>query len=90
MQFNDAFILFLMYKESVKEIFTAIKFSEKGTINRHLEEQTYMFFRDFLDECEGIVPVLYLSEINVHNLIHPYGNYYNLVNYNKLENTVDL
>ena len=31
-----------------------VEFSERGTIHRPLEEQTYVFFKEFLEECEGI------------------------------------
>ena len=30
-----------------------VKFSEKGSNVRAKEEQTYVFFVDFMDECEG-------------------------------------
>jgi hypothetical protein len=31
-----------------------VKFSEKGSNVRAMEEQTYVFFVDFMDECEGM------------------------------------
>lgn len=39
--------------ESIKEVFTMVEFSERGSIHRPLEEQTYVFFKEFLEECEG-------------------------------------
>jgi len=34
-----------------------MQYSEKGTMRRRLEEQAYIHFKDFLDECEGIVDI---------------------------------
>ena len=47
-------LLFCFHLESLKEVFTLVKFSERGTVHRPLEEQTYIFFKEFLDKCEGI------------------------------------
>ncbi len=44
----------IFISESIKEVFTMVEFSERGTIHRPLEEQTYVFFKEFLEECEGI------------------------------------
>ena len=41
-----------IYVESLKALFD-VRFSEKGCIYRLPEEQTYIFFVDFLDECKG-------------------------------------
>ena len=38
--------------ESIKELIT-VKYSEKGSRFRGKEEQAYIFFVDFLDECMG-------------------------------------
>lgn len=39
--------------EQMKSLFK-VKFSEKGSNVRVKEEQTYVFFVDFIDECEGM------------------------------------
>ena len=42
----------------LRKMFTIIKFSEKGSNRRDTEEAVYMFFVDFLDDCEkGIRPL---------------------------------
>ena len=41
-----------MYIESLKKLFS-IKYHEKGSMYRPAEEQTYINYVDFLDECEG-------------------------------------
>ena len=38
--------------EVIKEMLT-VRYSVKGSILRPAEEQTYIFFVDFLDECYG-------------------------------------
>lgn len=52
----------------MKTTFT-VKYSDKGTIYRPAEEQTYVYFVDFLDVCEGksiflsfLVSMLYFTE----------------------------
>ena len=40
--------------ERMKSVFK-VKFSDKGSNNRAKEEQAYVFFVDFMDECEGII-----------------------------------
>ena len=42
-----------LYAERIKSLFK-VQFSEKGSNVRAMEEQTYVFFVDFMDECEGI------------------------------------
>lgn len=42
----------LLLTDTIRNIFTEIKFSDNGT-NAHLSEETaYMFFIDYLDDCE--------------------------------------
>ena len=41
-----------MFLESIKELIR-VKYSEKGSCFRRKEEQAYIFFVDFLDECIG-------------------------------------
>ena len=38
-----------------------VKFSDKGSFFRSTEEQVWIHFGDFLDECEGISYTLYLK-----------------------------
>ena len=45
-----------MHAERMKSLFKA-KFSEKGSNVRAMEEQTYVFFVDFMDECEGMIMI---------------------------------
>ena len=45
--------LMTLYAERMKSLFK-VKFSEKGSNVRAMEEQTYVFFVDFMDECEGM------------------------------------
>lgn len=33
----------------------AVEFSDNESMRRGSEEQTYIFFSDFLDECEGML-----------------------------------
>ena len=35
-------------------MYRANEFSDKGSNVRAKEEQTYVFFVDFMDECEGV------------------------------------
>lgn len=41
-----------MHAETLKAILTK-EYSEKGSRYRPAEEQAYIYFVDFLDECEG-------------------------------------
>ena len=40
------------FLESIKEL-VVVNFSQKGSVLRPLEEQAYIYFTDFLDECVG-------------------------------------
>jgi len=44
--------LYYKISDEVSNMFTT-EYSEKGTGRRKLEEQAYVYFTDFLDECEG-------------------------------------
>lgn len=48
------FTLFTPYPAQLKGMFTLVKFFDTGSRRRELEEQTYIFFGDFLDDIEGI------------------------------------
>ena len=37
----------------IKDLFTVIKYSSRGSNHRPDEERTYIFFVDFLDRCDG-------------------------------------
>lgn len=39
--------------DDIRKIFTEVKYSEKGSNDRIKEEATFMFFVDYLDDCEG-------------------------------------
>ena len=49
--------LLSLYTETLKRAFV-VKYSEKGSIYRPVEEQTYVNYVDFLDECEGNIILL--------------------------------
>lgn len=38
--------------DTIRKMFTEIKYSESGTNARAREEDAYMFFIDYLDDCE--------------------------------------
>ncbi len=40
------------FSDSVRELFTEVRFSEKGTNARMSEERTFMFFISYLEQCE--------------------------------------
>lgn len=42
----------MYFLDEVKHLFT-VQFSEVGTNARQLEEQTWIHFTDFIDECQG-------------------------------------
>ncbi len=52
-------IIFHWHTEYLKNLFS-VKYSDKGSVYRPAEEQTYINYVDFLDECEGM-GVLYIS-----------------------------
>lgn len=41
-----------MYTDTIRNMFTKVKFSENGTNARFNEENAYMFFIDYLEDCE--------------------------------------
>jgi len=41
-----------VYLDLIRNMFTIIKYSEKGTTERFNEEATYINFVRYLDECE--------------------------------------
>ena len=44
--------MFMSFTDIVRKLFIDIKFSEKGSNARQREENTYMFFVDYLEACE--------------------------------------
>ena len=38
--------------DSVRNLFTEIRYSDNGSNNRTKEETAFMFFVDYLDDCE--------------------------------------
>lgn len=48
--------------DSIRKLFTDIKYSEKGMNDREHEEMAYMYFIDYLDDCEkgcsSLLPVM--------------------------------
>ena len=41
-----------MHIDSIRKLFTEVRFSEAGTNARTREEAAYMHFVDYLDDCE--------------------------------------
>ena len=40
------------FSDTIRNLFTDVKFSEKGSNDRVLEEAAYTFFLDYMDDCE--------------------------------------
>ena len=55
----------ILNTERMKSVFK-VKFSDKGSNIRAKEEQTYVLFVDFMDECEGI----YVISIDYNEYTH--------------------
>ena len=47
--------------DSIRKMFTRINYSDKGHNNRELEETAFMYFTDYLDECEKGAWILMIS-----------------------------
>ena len=43
---------FFGLEDSIRKLFSQIEYSEKGSNARKAEERAFMFFIDYLDECE--------------------------------------
>jgi len=43
-----------LYLECIRNLFQVIRYSELGSNERQKEEVTYIFFVDYLEECEGL------------------------------------
>lgn len=41
-----------LHVDSIRKLFTDIKYSETGSIHRQHEERAFMYFIDYLDDCE--------------------------------------
>jgi len=47
------FIYSLLSLDSLRKLFTVIRYSNKGTTSRVKEETAFSYFVDYLDACEG-------------------------------------
>ncbi len=45
--------LFHLFADDIRNLFTVLKYSVKGSNDRIKEEASYMFFIDYMDDCEG-------------------------------------
>ena len=45
--------LVLFHADSVRKLFTEVRYSSKGTSCRVREETAFSYFIDYLDACEG-------------------------------------
>ena len=46
-------LLYVIHADSMRKMFENIHFSEKGYTAREKEENAYMMFLNYLDECEN-------------------------------------
>ena len=60
-----------IFTDKLKGIFK-INFSEKGSNKRSFEEQAYIYFIDFIDECEGTLHVHIYERIAMIRIITLY------------------
>ena len=51
---QDLLIIILHKSDGLKDILL-VQFADKGSNERRSQEQAYMHFLDFLDECSGII-----------------------------------
>ena len=58
----------ILFTDKLKGIFK-INFSEKGSNKRSFEEQAYIYFIDFIDECEGTLHVHIYERIAMIRII---------------------
>ena len=64
---NDIKLLFII--DTIRKLFTEVRYSEAGTNARMREENVYMFFVDYLDDCERGIYV-HITSCNCHNESH--------------------
>lgn len=60
-------VLHFSLLDFIRKLFSKIEYSQKGSNNREAEERAFMFFIDYLDECEKgtiIIPGIYQHCIN--------------------------
>ena len=50
-EFNDL-TMFILFLDVIRHLFTQIRYSDKGTSERVREETAFMYFIDYLDDCE--------------------------------------
>ena len=63
-----------MHIDSIRKLFTEVRFSEAGTTARTREEAAYMHFVDYLDDCErGMRDYVFMTYIitNIGYKPHP-------------------
>ena len=51
--------LLVLHTAALKDTFQ-VQYCEKGSLLRAAEEQTYIHFVDFLDECAGIIIIIFI------------------------------
>ena len=44
--------------DTIRKVFTEVRFSEKGTNDREHEERAFMYFVNYLEDCESGVSSL--------------------------------
>lgn len=59
-QYHTIYKYVSFYIELIKALFQ-VEYSTQGSYHRPKEEQTYIFFVDFLDECEGKMPYMVVT-----------------------------
>ena len=50
-QKNSTFHL-IFFTEEIRKMFKTVRYSEKGTNERIKEEETFVFFMNYLEDCE--------------------------------------
>ena len=54
------------HADTIRKLFSEIKFSEKGTNERENEERAFMYFVDYLEDCEsGMCIVMQLDIVGI-------------------------
>ena len=43
----------MFLSDYIRKLFTQVKYSVKGSNDRQKEEAIYMFFYDYMDDCQG-------------------------------------
>lgn len=56
----------LLTTDTIRNLFTEIKYSEQGTNDRVHEEEAFMFFIDYMDDCERGMTVTMEGLLQLH------------------------